>query len=165
MTILTKFITFFWALYIFSGLVSNDRYLFATVNAEYNIIIFVLFLMIGSISSNSMIDIRKNKRYFVLSEVGKKIIICFIYINLATLMLILFRILFYRFTAGHNLLRVDIFSPFESNKVLAAIYVLILFIKSISSVFVNFIFLKSLLQRDLKWLIITSILIFLEAVI
>ena len=165
MSNLVEFIVVYWVIFIINSLNLNDKMLFASMNTEFNLILFVIFIIIGSIASAYPIISKGIERKFILSATGIKVVYGFAYINLATLILISLRVVFYKLGTEHNLTRLEIYSPFEVNRILSGIYVLILFVKSLSAVFVHFVLLKSLLNRDTKWLFITLSLVVFDAIL
>lgn len=157
----------FWYLFILNTHLTGNMFLFPTIQTEYVLFFFVVSLLLGSLIYWNFNNLFNSPKKHVISDRGWVILRSIVGIYFACLVLIAARIIVYKFLIGHELSRVEIFSPssFETGTIWAAIYVLIVYLKSITSVIVSYVCLRSLLHRDYKMLVIILSMIIFETII
>ena len=155
-----------WGVYILCALFSQGQMLYADIKTELLLICFLLSLALGAILNEVVYSKNKKVSFFKTSYSNARFLRYFVYANALMSILVLGRYLVYRLIFDDFLTRAQLYSPIGADgKYLSAIYVLILYLKGISSVFLSFALLKSLLDKDRNLVIVSILIIMFDAIV
>lgn len=142
--------------------------LYPTINAQFLIILFLVFLIVGGCLFFYCGDCYfKSVSYFDISKFGLRLFNSFVYLNLFLLVLVFLRVLYFKYFLDYSLSRVELFSPsyLETNILSRSFYVALSYLRSFTSVFLGFILLCSLIAKNNRMLILCIFAYAIEALL
>ena len=159
---------FYWLLFMMSTNLDYPHTLYPTANAQFLIIFFLVSLIAGGRLFSKVGDHYFQRfSYFDTSKLGLRLFNSFVYLNLLLLLIILLRVLYFKYFLDYSLSRVELFSPshLETSILLRSFYVGISYLRSFTSVFLGFILLFSLIAKNNRMLILCILAYAMEALL